>query len=116
MLLVAFLFGAKPRSHRVSPAVFSRSKKTQIEFVLFWFCSLVFMVFDFFGLCLVFFFSNKTVNNPKFPKLRTSILTAPIAEANDFVLSENPWKPSLTSFSSRRPRKPSIARALESDI
>ena len=35
------------RSHEA----ISRSKKTQIEFVLFCFCSLVFIVFDFFGLC-----------------------------------------------------------------
>ena len=43
--------------------------------------------------------------------LRISILTAPIAEENDFVLSQNPWKPFPTSFSSYRARKPSIARA-----
>ena len=43
--------------------------------------------------------------------LRISILTAPIAEENDFILSQNPWKPFPTSFSSYRARKPSIARA-----
>ena len=42
-----------------------------------------------------------------------SILTAPIAEANDFVLSQNPWKPSLTSLSSYKAGQPSIARARE---
>ena len=43
--------------------------------------------------------------------LRISILTAPIAEENDFVLSQNPWKLFPTSFSSYRARNPSIARA-----
>ena len=43
--------------------------------------------------------------------LRISILTAPIAEENYFILSQNPWKPFPTSFSSYRARKPSIARA-----
>ena len=106
--MVAFLLRVKPRGHRVSPAVFS-----QMKFVLFCFVFRFLEYLIFFGLVFARFCQIRLRNGPKFPKLRISILTAPIAEANDFVLRGNPWKPFLTSFPSYSPRKPSIARARE---
>ena len=47
----SFFSGRNQEAIASHPRFFSRSKKTQIEFVLFCFCSLVSIVFDFFGLC-----------------------------------------------------------------